>query len=191
MDTTEKGMSDTSNVMLACVAAFARSFRKDTIKEDGQQHMAALLSSIFIVAELFTIDIFDALWEKFPGVCTYCREKKCSCAFFKQKPDRDEAALAFFRAQEDCRPKTVQGWQELMRQIYGVANEQLSQIEVWMRVVEEAWEVEVELRVSNRAGIIDELADVFARTLGLCTKLGLDAEDFFEKDHQSTKNILP
>lgn len=173
------------NDTFQCAISFAHSFRKGTVEKDKQQHMTALLATTFVLAKLLKIDLFSALWEKFPAVCTYCREEQCPCAFLSVKPDRDEAALAHFRAQHNRCPTTIRGWQKLMRRIYGPANEELSQIEVWMRVVEEVWEMSVELEAANYAGVSDELSDVFAWTLGLCTKLGLDAEELLAEGHQS------
>lgn len=178
---SRKVVVDALNDVFRYATAFTRSFRKGTIEEDGQQHMAALLTATLAFAKLLKIDFFAALWEKFPGVCAYCRKEQCSCAFLTKKPDRDEVALVHFRVQHNRCPTTVRGWQQLMRRLYGAANAQLSEIEVLMRVVEEVWEMSVELEASNYAGVSDELADVFARTLGFCTKLGFDAEDLLKE----------
>ena len=63
------------------------------------------------------LPVSNIIWNKFPGICPYCKCSPCGCMFSKKRFNYDE----LLRKAEETRanqPKTLDDWQNLFEKIY-------------------------------------------------------------------------
>ncbi|HLD02494.1 MAG TPA: hypothetical protein VJC07_02225 [Candidatus Nanoarchaeia archaeon] len=115
----------------------------------------------------------DMIWAKFPGMCPYCfASSNCNCIARKPKHSDAERAeiLGTARADAGNRPSTLYGFQQMLNNIYGVANRSKTLYEIGYHLSEEVGEVAKALRLHDRSLLL-ELADVFGWLVGMTHKL--------------------
>ena len=141
------------------------------------------LVNIFVwwvaLCSFYKFDAADILWKKFPGVCPYCLvAKDCNCE--QQLRKISGKSLPALRL-SGVRPKTIAGWQNMFRMIYGKANDQATFEYAVFRLFEEIEEVISSIfpEVTKVDALQLELADLGARIFGLANKLGIDLQNQF------------
>jgi len=113
-------------------------------------------------------DLNSLLARKFPGCCTYCGQKPCSCGLIK------ESAKSFPYDAEH----SLHEWQELLGEIYGEAN---GHKEFWFlgyKLAEEAAEIVTACYhlENSREHFEEEVADLVSWLLAIATFCGFDLE---------------
>lgn len=134
--------------------------RKHNIQEIPSR-TARIFSWWTAVGNRFKIDLHEALWIKYPGVCPYCiRNKNCFCGVeHPDIPDKDRL-LHKLRMEREREPRTLIDHQTLHDDLYGAQNKRIFEIQIAAHLAEEAGEVNLEARHNNRSGLCDEMADV-------------------------------
>jgi diguanylate cyclase (GGDEF)-like protein len=131
-------------------------------------------------------DLETVVWRKYPGICPYCGENRCTCKYDRPIHVLDNATLRRFElANRMARPVDLRGWQDLFSRIYGIPNRILgntdrtdvstrSQLLVAMnRLYEEMGELAESIRLQHITPIAvsSELADVFAWIMAVANLL--------------------
>lgn len=113
--------------------------------------------------------VSDLLWNKFPGICPYCFESKCSCKIKKGNLNIKELSI---RAKNGVnnKPQTINEWQKFFQDIYP-RNTDTSFITNVSHLAEELAELSEAHRIRHIKKEIScvemELADVFTWIIGL------------------------
>lgn len=150
-------------------AEIAESFRKE-------EKLAEVLLAHFFVwivsfADRIEIDVEDATFRKYHGLCPYCGKKQnCICISSETKPKR------WHRDNHAKRPNSLNMWQKFFDRVYGNVNKVAGRDKVWLHLLEEVGEVSKDFRLKNKKGISEELADTFAWFFSLCNRLNVDLD---------------
>ncbi len=170
-------------------------------RKDARQKFAIQLPRIFSwlngVANRFNVDLQDALWEKYPGVCSYClRNKDCICGTEHPViPQKEEFLRRYRREYVGRAPFSLREHQELHARLYKWQNARILLQQVAAHLAEEAGEISREFRHKNLSQLRLELADVASWIFALATRLELTPFDDFvwhqypyecERCHHST-----
>lgn len=113
--------------------------------------------------------VSDLLWNKFPGICPYCKKTTCQCRIGKEQLDvQDIKNIA--NDSRDKKPQTITEWQEHFQRIYPRGAESSFMINV-SHLAEELAELSEAYRKKHIKKDIPcvemELADVFSWIMGL------------------------
>ena len=153
-------------------------------KEDAQGIVSCLpilFSTMTVFWNRVGVNILEAAWLKYPGVCPYClREKICSCIVQELHYSRDKDALEALREDKENRPQSIAEWQTMLERIYGNVNKIKSTYAVWFHFIEEIGEVSSALENDDCDNLLEECADMFAWFLAFCTKLHVSADKIAE-----------
>ncbi len=157
-------------------------------EEMRKEDSAAILACLPVLFSWMTalwnnlgINIKEAAWFKYPGVCPYCLSKDlCSCIIMELKYNSNESSLDELRRIAANNPRDAVGWQAMLAKIYGRVNKINSTHAVWFHLIEEIGEVSRELRLQNYERLREENADMFAWFLSFCTKLRISIKDIGE-----------
>ncbi len=113
--------------------------------------------------------VSDILWNKFPGICPYCKKQTCSCGVAKGVLDINHLKETASNGR-DRKPNTINGWQEHFQKIYPRGADSSFNINV-NRLAEELSELSEAYRKSfikkDIPCIEMELADVFSWIMGI------------------------
>jgi NTP pyrophosphatase (non-canonical NTP hydrolase) len=150
--------------------------RKD-YRDRIPRHLADIFSWYNAVANRLNLDVQEVLWQKYPGVCSYClREKDCMCGI--EHPSDLEAKgkkLRALRLDRDGRePRTLSEHQALHARLYAWQHKRELPIMIASHIVEEAGEVSEAFRYKDKDKRADEMADVLSWIFALATRMGLD-----------------
>lgn len=138
------------------------------------------ISWLAAIANRLHIDVEDALWKRFPALCSYCGQKPCSC-----KATRPEKRTGV-KIDARLRPKTIQGFQQMFREIY--PPEQRTLADAGVHLAEEMGEVGE--AIHNYLGqhqqkwfddIPLEIADFLSCVFGVANSARIDIADEFSK----------
>ena len=164
----------------------ARKDRRSAFREQ----LANIFSWHMAVANRLGIDIQEALWYKYPGVCPYClREKDCICGTEHPVVEDKERKLCQLRQEyAGHEPQTIIEHQAFHRRLYGWQHDRELPIIIAAHIVEEGGEVSHAYRHftmarnpkekdcwRNRAR--EEMADVFSWMFALANRLEFDLAD--------------
>ncbi|MDP3726566.1 MAG: MazG nucleotide pyrophosphohydrolase domain-containing protein [bacterium] len=130
-------------------------------------------------ANRLRINLHEALWKKFPGVCSYCsRDIDCVCGTEHPSiPDKETVLRRLRRDREGREPKTLRDHQELHARLYKWQNARILPIQVVAHLAEEAGEVMKEFRHGKLHEVQMEMADVASWIFAIATRLELDPID--------------
>lgn len=148
-------------------------------RKDYRKQFETQLPNIFswsnAVANRLNINLGEVLWEKFPGVCSYClREADCMCGTEHPAIPEKEATLRRLRRDRKGRePETLRGHQELHARLYKWQNARILPIQVVAHLAEEVGEVSKDLRHGELSSAGMEMADVLSWIFATATRLEL------------------
>lgn len=145
----------------------------------GEKTLSDVFGWWLTICSFFRFDAAKLLWKKFPGVCPYCLvEKNCHCEEELRKISGK--SLPSLR-RSGTPPKSLLGWQNMFRRIYGKANEKASFEWAVFRLFEEIEEVNscIFPEVKDPDALEMELADLGARIFGIANKEGIDLQNRF------------
>ena len=148
--------------------------RKDDLKKLPYQ-LARIYSWWNAIGNRFGLDLDEALWFKYPGVCPYClREANCYCTIEHPEILYKDQTLRRLRMERSRQPKTLQEHQHLHQVLYGGQNKRIMVIQIAAHLAEEAGEVSAEHRHQNMPGLCDEMADVASWIFALANRCDFD-----------------
>lgn len=133
------------------------------------------LSWLFALMNRFHIDLEDAVWQRFPMVCSYCGESPCACKSLKP------ATRLEILPDSANRPGSLSGFQEMLAKIYPAEGRTLEHAAI--HLAEELGEVSEEIH--SYEGTHDpkhfknlelEAADLFSCIIGVANSAGLQME---------------
>ncbi len=171
---------------IACLTEYARKDRRAAFI----RKTADIFSWHMGVCNRLGVDIQEALWRKYPGVCPYClKEKDCICG--TEHPKIADAELKLRRLRRERRgrePKTLAGHQALHRRLYSWQHDCELPIIIVAHMVEEIGEVSYAHRhfvmaedtvQKNRFwdNVCEELTDVLSWMFALANRLEFDLAD--------------
>lgn len=124
--------------------------------------------SILYAKSGIKLPVSDMIWNKFPGICPYCKHSSCGCMFSKERFNYYDLVK---KAEEtrDFKPKTLDEWQGLFEKIYSRNGDYKME-----KNVSHLFEELSELSEVHRLHFIEadkdlvgmELADVFSWIMG-------------------------
>ena len=152
--------------------------RKDE-RDSLYKQLPRMVMWCLAVANRFNIDLQEALWNKYPGICTYClRQKDCLCGLeHPDVPHKDEIIKRFRRDRNEREPVTLEEHQALHQRLYARQNDRIFLIQTAAHIAEEVGEFSFEERKGNREGFLNEMADVLSWIFALATRLKYNLHD--------------
>ena len=151
--------------------------RKEKISEITQK-LPHLFVWLMAFIDRAGIDIAEALWDKYPGVCPYClRAYDCMCISQDQEYDPGKSTLEIIRKDRKNIPQSLSDWQTMFKRIYGRVNGIQMLIQVWLHVSEEIGEISGAFRKKQNDNLREETADGMAWILSTATKLNVNLQD--------------
>lgn len=177
---------ETSSLLLRVVeemSEMAEALRKDDLPE-LIKNIPEVFCWLMALYDRLNINIEEALWRKYPGICPYCfREEKCLCITEDSKPKYNfqDSRYNCFRRDRKRMPKSLREWQSMFKRIYGNINRLESKKRLWFHFMEEIGEISKALRHGNKEELEAECADALAWLLPFCTKLELDIDELVWK----------
>lgn len=155
---------------------FAMRALKGIRKEDQEKLKKNLLiafSWLMSISNRLHINVDDEVWERFPGVCSYCGE--CPCACKKIKPSSRKK----LEHKDSARPRSLAEMQAMFQRIYPAEKRTLG--EEGIHLAEEVGEVSE--AIHNYLGLhamkqFDEvkleIADCISCFIGIANSIPLD-----------------
>lgn len=164
----------------------ARKDRRAAFREQ----LTNIFSWFMAVANRLEINIQEALWYKYPGICPYCfKEKDCICGTEHPVIEDKEVKLRRLRREHAGRePRTLTGHQALHDRLYSWQHDCELPIVITAHLVEEAGEVSyahrhfimarnLKEKDSLRNSICEEMADILSWMFALANRLEFDLAD--------------
>ncbi|MAH42539.1 hypothetical protein CL614_02335 [archaeon] len=176
--------------MMSNIERFAMRGLKGIRKEDYEKAKLNLLISFSwftSITNKLHIDIEDAVWKRFPFMCSYCASNPCKCK--KEKIEiRQKVPI-----DNSKKPNTLRDYQNMFKEIYPIEARTIEHAGV--HLAEELGELS-EAILTYRSGhkdemfkeVIIELADVFSCFIGLFNSINFDmttelSKMFFDNCH--------
>lgn len=154
------------------ITAIMELARKDE-QERFPEQLARIFSWYCSVANLLGISLQEALWQKYPGVCSYClREENCICAIeHPDIPDKEDALRRLRRERHGREPETLRDHQALHHRLYYRQNRRIFPIQTAAHLAEEAGEVSRSFRRGDLEALEGEMADVASWIFALANRV--------------------
>jgi len=143
------------------------------------------LSWLMTVANRLKIDLDQALWKRFPGVCSYCGDAPCVCQ------ERHVKKRVKIREEHGKKPRTLEATQSKMAEIYPRASRTLEHAGI--HLAEEMGEVSEAIRrhysapeEKHFASIKSELADYLSCLYNIANSADINvAEELAHRYHNN------
>lgn len=168
----------------------AKSLRREEDAEEMTERLATIFGWLVAVLNYLEIDMEDALWFKYPGICPYCFAKKnCFCISNEHKYDPDEVNLNHSRRDTKRMPRSLSKQQKLFKEIYGKVNAIMMRQQIWNHFMEELGEMSYELRHKNKQQLKEESADVLAWLIAFCIRIDVDLDEIVWHTYHGECNV--
>lgn len=162
--------------MLTNVERFIMRGLKGIRKDDKEKIILNLLISFSWFASFinrFHMDMDAEIWERFPGVCSYCAAAPCACG--EKKPTARHAV----RGDEKDRPVTLHDFQKMFGNIYPARNRSIEKAGIHLaEEIGELSEALLAYRGSHDEAALKnvklEAADLFSCFMGVFNSLSVD-----------------
>jgi NTP pyrophosphatase (non-canonical NTP hydrolase) len=144
--------------------------------EDPNIYVLDLFRWFICLCNQLGLSLRTALWNKYPGVCPYCRVSSCS----GHGPRKLQMELLKGLREQKGKPRTIRGWQRLFERVFSRINARRGRSYIIIRLLEEISEAADLLReplspLDDEAREL-EIADVGAWVFGLATFLDIELE---------------
>ena len=154
--------------------------RKDYRKKFKVQ-LPVIFRSLASVVNRHQINLQEALWLKYPGVCTYCfSDFNCTCAAEhpRKMPNKEFELDKKRQYRNGGEQVTLREHWALHKRLYRVQNKRIFPIQISAHITEEVGEISVEFRKKNMRKAAIEMADecswLFALSVRLWPKIPFD-----------------
>jgi NTP pyrophosphatase (non-canonical NTP hydrolase) len=161
------GVPQIANEILRRAGGILVALRRNC-HEDIKHCCADVMAWTFSLCAAAEISLNGVLAIKFPGRCTYCGGKPCECG-----PNKQTAQSFSYNEQH-----SLSGWQSLLNEIYGEANDHKKFWYLGFKLAEEASEVETACHPleNSRPDFEGEVADLVSWLLAIATFGNFDLE---------------
>lgn len=158
--------------------------RKDK-RHEFYTRLPRIYSWFNAVANRFNINLQEALWKKYPGVCPYClREQNCACQIeHPEIPNKDQILRRLRRERQGREPQTLSDHQKLHGRLYGKQNERIFPIQTVAHLVEEVGEISRDFRHGRQEELTAEMADVASWIFAIANRLGFNLADIIWENY--------
>lgn len=143
---------------------------------DKLRNNLVIASSWFMaIMNRLHIDLEEAVWNRFPYLCSYCA--KCPCVCWKIKPRKRTKGIIDFSK----RPKTIRDFQVMYDKIYPRADRTLEHEGIHLAEEQGELSEDIQLFLGSHnkkyfQNIIDEAADYFSCLMGVFNSAKIDFE---------------
>lgn len=140
-------------------------------------YLADIFSWYNAFANRLGLKLQEALWHKFPGVCSYClKPEDCECGIeHPLEPEEKAMKLRALRLDRDGREtETLAEHQAFHCRLYGWQHKRELPIMIAAHIVEEAGEVSEAFRHKDMDNVANEMADFLSWIFAFATRAGLD-----------------
>lgn len=150
--------------------------QEDPVRFQGTaEKFTTLVDRLLRIASGYGIDLEQAVWDKYPGICPYCEQKPCDCGTEKSGPHRRIGTVK-------PRDFTLTELQDMLREIYPpimpATPRVVWQMAAWIKKLhEEVWELVRARKTGIRKEAEEEFADVFARLIQIANAHGIVLQD--------------
>lgn len=145
-----------------------------------RENLVIAFSWLMSVVNRLHIDLDDAVWRRFPFLCSYCAKLPCRCKVIKPKK------RVKITRKNSLRPATLPGYQKMFSMIYPPESRELH--DAGVHLAEEMGEVSEAVHAfmgEHKARQIEdatqELADYVSCFLGVANSAGIDISRELEK----------
>lgn len=162
--------------MLTNITRFSMRGLKGIRKGDDsktQTNMTIAMSWFMSLMNQLGVDLEDAVWQRFPYLCSYCGECPCAC---KRKKVHKRSKI---KVDQNLRPKTIRQLQTMFDGIYPASERTLEHAGI--HLAEETGELsEAVLRFrghhrdEDMEQVVLEASDLFSCFMGIFNSLGYD-----------------
>ncbi|HEX8322288.1 MAG TPA: hypothetical protein VF595_00120, partial [Tepidisphaeraceae bacterium] len=165
---------ETLSRVVEMASGVARGVREDD-SETLRTFVPRTLAWILGLATQLEIDLQDAVWRAYPGVCTHCHsDQGCSCKIHPEKRRRLKDEDEIYRLQQNhTLPASLPEWQAMFGKIYLTINQVAAADKCVLHFLEELGEVSEAVRyklapeskytpAEIKVMLQNELADLFA-----------------------------
>ena len=156
-----------------------KGIRKENKQRLTLNLLIAFSFSIAVVNRIH-LDIEDAVWHRFPNLCSYCGKKPCIC-----KKEKVIEQVKILRRPSE-RPNRLIDFQTMFAEIYPAVDRTLA--DAGVHLAEEVGEVSEAIyiylgdhKANHFEDIRDELADWFSCAFGVANSAGIDIAGEFAK----------
>jgi len=160
-------------------------------KKDSRKIKANLIIAfcwLLAIANRLHIDLDDAIWRRFPNLCSYCGKAPCQCKKIKPRKRRKIGRIG------TARPTTIAEFQAMFGRIYPPGSR--SVVDAGIHLAEETGEIGEaitiylgEHRRSQFTEIENELADWISTMFGLVNSINFDLERDVERSFKNGCHI--
>lgn len=143
-------------------------------------YLADIFSWYNAVANRLNLDVQEVMWQKYPGICSYClRSRDCVCGIeHPPEPSAKTKRLHSLRLDRETRePQTLKDHQLLHASLYSWQHKRELPILIASHIVEEAGELSESLRHADMNSAAEEMADVLSWIFALATRLDLNLSE--------------
>jgi NTP pyrophosphatase (non-canonical NTP hydrolase) len=143
-------------------------------------YLADTFSWYNALANRLGLDTQEIMWQRFPGVCSYCLESSnCLCGIdHPQEPNNKAMRLRALRLDRDGRePHTLTEHQEFHAHLYSWQHKLQLPLAAATHIGEEAAEVSEALRHNAMDKVAEEMADALSWTFAFATRVDLILAD--------------
>jgi NTP pyrophosphatase (non-canonical NTP hydrolase) len=164
--------------MLSNIQRFAMRGLKGIRKGDpekAKKNFLISLSWFMSTMNRLHIDIENALWNRFPYLCSYCASCPCECG------DSKTYRADILKIDDDKKPSTLKGFQDMFEEIYPASGRTLNKAGIHMaEEIGELSEAILGFRGSRRGedfeSVVLEAADLMSHFFCVFNSLGMDLE---------------
>lgn len=142
----------------------------------------------FSIMNRLHIDVQDAVWKRFPGLCSYCGQCPCVCKKIKIKK------RVKITRQNKNRPRTLKQFQKMFSQIYPPSSRTLEHAGIHLAEEDGEFNEAIQSYYGSHSkryfkDIIEEAADYFSCLMGVFNSAGFDFEKEMIKFYVSNCHI--
>jgi len=187
--------------MATGISRGVREEQKEIMKKFFPRFLAWLIG----LSTQLGVDLEEAVWGSYPGVCTYCRQPEaCTCKLRPKKDrivNRDE--IEQFQTAHR-KPDNLIDWVAMFSRIYKGINKETGRMKMIAHFMEElgevceavrfhlvhdadlkTWKVELS-RAEIETLLRQELSDLFAWFCGLTYQMGIELDAYMKEIYQAT-----
>lgn len=142
-------------------------------KEKVRYNLLIAISWLMAVVNQLHIDLEDAVWNRFPGFCSYCGMRPCACKKMKLKKRSAQ------KRPQASRPKTIAEMQKMFNGIYPSTSRTIQ--DAGVHLAEEMGEVSEAIHIflgehkeKQFNEIIHEVADYISCFFGVANSTSFD-----------------
>lgn len=153
-----------------------------------KMNLIIAISWFLAIMNRLHVDLEEALWNRFPYVCSYCATCPCVCKEINPKK-RPKSIIKTSK-----KPKTLKGYQEMFEKIYPQKTRTLEHEGIHMAEEQGELSEAIQLYLGSHnkeyfQSIIDESADYFSCIIGVLNSAKIDFEKEMMKFYSNNCHV--